>query len=593
MPYRRRVLLLQLPIPPAGLVPVHGNIPLAAGSLTLLARRRGLESDYQIELFPTPVVNTRGDQGLVEELLARQPWLVGFSCYVWNIDRTLWIAARLKQRRPDLRIVLGGPEITSDNTWVREHGPADYLVFGEGEQTFAELLAALASSPHREQPIPGLGLGSGAASPRLPLDDLNELSSPYLDGILDVAEEGTLFLETVRGCAFRCRFCYYPKSYPDLRFVAPERVRANLRHAAERGAREVVLLDPTLNQRPDFPAFVRLLADGNPGRQFTFFGELRAEGIDPAAARLLQAANFTEVEVGLQSVDRRTQELMGRPVNLRALERGVRALAQEGIRVKLDLILGLPGDTPDSVRRGLDFLHRLPPGCMAQVFPLSLLPGTSFRQQAAELGLTWQPRPPYHVLSTPTLSLEQLVTLMEEAQAALGTEFDPWPPPVTALPEAADGQSRGCRIDLDAGPTALPPPDRRAQAFVLCFRSAAFARRTPAAAELIARVLADNPHTTLQVTLEPVACPEQLTAPTLEPLLAACYGSTSYLDRYYTLQPAELLGAKRLVVLVPGAERDRLGPQWRRVVARYATLVWRHAPGPEDQLEDFEHAAPP
>ena len=152
----RVVVLVQLPIPPAGLVPVRHNIPLAAGYLKLLARRRGLEANYRIELLPVPLTNAGGDQALVEAILARQPWMVGFTCYVWNIERTLWIAARLKHRRPDLKIVLGGPEITADNAWVLQSRAIDYAAIGEGEQTFSELLGVLRE--HRLPPNPIAGL---------------------------------------------------------------------------------------------------------------------------------------------------------------------------------------------------------------------------------------------------------------------------------------------------------------------------------------------------------------------------------------------------------------------------------------------------
>jgi radical SAM superfamily enzyme YgiQ (UPF0313 family) len=593
---RPLVLLLQLAIPPAGAVPVRNNIPLAAGYLKLLARKRGFEKSYHIELLPVPLVNTGGDQGLVEAILAREPWMVGFTCYVWNIDRTLWIAEQLKRRRPDLWIVVGGPEITEDNAWVLEQAALDYAVVGEGEQTFAELLSALEGNARPPQPIPGLRvLPDGPPPlPRTPLAQLDEISSPYLDGILDAADERTLFLETVRGCAFRCRFCYYPKSYDSVYAVSAEKVLANLRHAAERGAEEVVILDPTLNQRRDFLDFLRLLARGNPNRQFTYFAELRAEGIDAESANLLRAANFSEVEVGLQSVDRRTQQLMDRPVNLRAVQRGVQAMLDTGIRVKVDLIIGLPGDTVDSVRRGLDFINRLPAGCGAQVFQLSILPGTAFRHDVQQLGLTYQPRPPYYVLGTPTLTLEQMVELMDEAQEALDLEFDPLPPPAMEWPCDEDDLIRRFRVDLDAAPCSLPPTERRAQAFVLWLRSAEFAKRSGAAADLIARVLADNPHTTLQVTLEPTACPEQLTADTLEPLRAACFRSLSYLDRFYCLQPSGRAAAKRLVVLVPLADRARLGMRWVETIGEYAALVWRAGSqsAPPIELDDFESLLP-
>src|SRR5205807_2366104 len=104
----------------------------------------------------------------------------------------------------------------------------------------------------------------------------------------------------------------------------------SLRHAHEHGVREVILLDPTLNQRRDFAAFLRLLARGNPEHRFTYFGELRAEGITAEIAALLREANFHEVEIGLQSTDTTAQQLMDRKNNMRAFERGVRAMLDAG-----------------------------------------------------------------------------------------------------------------------------------------------------------------------------------------------------------------------------------------------------------------------
>src|ERR1700730_2365452 len=104
-------------------------------------------------------------------------------------------------------------------------------------------------------------------------------------------------LETSRGCRYRCKFCYYWKSYDKTYYLADESIWESLRHAAERGAREVFLLDPTLNQRKDFADLLRLLAECNPGSRFSYFGELRAEGVTEETAQLLREANFAEVEV--------------------------------------------------------------------------------------------------------------------------------------------------------------------------------------------------------------------------------------------------------------------------------------------------------
>src|SRR5579883_1198081 len=184
MSARRRILLVQLPIPPAGHEPVRGNVPLAAGYLKLMARRRRLEAHYEIEILPANDANTLGDHALVRAILAQRPWLVGFTCYLWNIERTLWIAERLKEAQPDLRVMLGGPEVTADNAWVMEHPAVDFAAIGEGEQTFCELLAELGGSDCIGRPIDGLFARgadtAGSVAFRRPLPRLDEVSSPYL-----------------------------------------------------------------------------------------------------------------------------------------------------------------------------------------------------------------------------------------------------------------------------------------------------------------------------------------------------------------------------------------------------------------------------
>src|SRR6516165_11311499 len=85
---RRRVLLIQLPIPQPGMQPAEGNVPLAAGYLKLFARLGGLDDDYEIEILPARLANTLSDCGLAAEILARQPWMVGWTCYLWNVERS-------------------------------------------------------------------------------------------------------------------------------------------------------------------------------------------------------------------------------------------------------------------------------------------------------------------------------------------------------------------------------------------------------------------------------------------------------------------------------------------------------------------------
>ena len=504
----------------------------------------------------------------------------------------------------DIRMLIGGPEITADNGWVLERPEVDFAAIGEGEQTFCELLTSLQKADLPDRQIAGLYVSPALMRTirgewseekvargelplfRQPLPNLNEVSSPYLAGILDAADEQLMLLETLRGCIFKCKFCYYPKSYDDLYFVSREKIIANLGHAQRRGAREVVLLDPTLNQRRDFDGFLKLLADCNPEHQFKYFGELRAEGINNSTAQLLRAANFTQVEIGLQSIDPLAQELMDRKNHLKAFERGVRALRDEGISVKVDLIIGLPGDTCDSIRRSLHYLKDSNLYDEVQVFNLSVLPGTAFRHEARELGLEFQPVPPYYVLKTPTLDLADLYQLMDEAEELFDTEFDPLPEPQIPNLTLSTGPRPRCeawQIDLDAESkgvnstkpnSTLPPPDERTQAFTLWLKAEDFQVHSKSAQKFIEQILDENPHTTLQVILEPGKA-ASITASLLADFKWVCYSRTTYLDRFYSILPGAMKGSKCLVVLLEPCEEALLDPETIAAIDEFATIVWK------------------
>ncbi|MBK8975555.1 MAG: B12-binding domain-containing radical SAM protein [Planctomycetes bacterium] len=578
-----RALLTQLPIPPVGPEPIRGNVPLAAAYLKLYAQRHGAAEHCEIHILPATDANRLGDRALVDAVCAREPDLLGLSCYLWNVDRSLWLARRVKERLPGCAIVVGGPEITTDNAWVLAEPAVDFAVFGEGERTFAELLAWRTSGAERAglSRIAGLGWRDGRELrqnlPRTPMADLAAISSPYVEGILDAGEPEQLLLETVRGCVFRCKFCYYPKAYDSQHYLPDEHVLADLAHARARGAHEVFLLDPTLNQRPRFGEFVELLARGNPDGRLQLHGELRGEGLDAKLARRMRAAGFVEVELGLQSVDDTTQALMDRRNNLKAFERGARALREAGIRVKADLIVGLPGDTPESVRRGMRFLADGGLCDMAQVFRLGILPGTAFRRDAEHLGITFDPRPPYFVESTPTLSGDDIDALLAEAEDVFDCTFDPTPPPW--LPAADD---TGCTpvtcvaFDLDREPAALAqwrPPACAAHVFTLRFHAAEPFEHLPGMVAAVRALLADDPFTLLHVAIE---TGDEFPLDVIDALRAAAVRTERvYLERWLREPPG---AATRLSVVLPATAMHTIDADWTDALLELADLVWCDAP---------------
>src|SRR5262249_16200028 len=159
---------------------------------------------------------------------------------------------------------------------------------------------------------------------------------------------------------------------------------------------------------------------------------------------------------------------------------------------------------------------------------LSILPGTAFRHEAAELGLRFQPRPPYYLLQTPTLRREDLFGVMQEAQDLFGIEFDAQPPPILDGIQTPLADATG-RVDLDrAEQTVGGGTDRGAQACTLWLRAANFDVHRQRAVAVIAQLLDANPFTTLQVVLEvngatdSAAAARAIGAETLEALMAAC-----------------------------------------------------------------------
>ena len=299
---------------------------------------------------------------IAEAILASAPDVVGLSCYVWNV-RTLAAACReIKARRPETRLVLGGPEVGPVAAAVlRTCASADVVVRGEGERPFAELIARWTSGGRIDE-VAGITFRCGSAirdTPDAPiLADLNELPSPHLT-LTEGFDRRVICLETQRGCVFRCNFCFYNKdlSIRNRRFELG-RVEQELRHWLGRDVDEIYLMDPIFNlNAARAKAICRFIAAHNP-RRIAIHAEVWAEFIDAELAQLMRAANFQFVEVGLQSTDDTALATVERRLRLQQFVDGVAHLQRSGVPWELQLIFGLPGDTRESFRKSLNFASR-------------------------------------------------------------------------------------------------------------------------------------------------------------------------------------------------------------------------------------------
>lgn len=551
----KRLRLVQLPVPPPAALAATGNVPLAAGCLAVSARVHGLTSRLDVEVVSPDVTDVAGDTALADRLAADEPDFLGFSLYLWNVERSLHLAREVKRRSPRTRVLVGGPEVSPDNPFVLGLEGYDVAVTGEAEDTFAEVMGRLLDG-REVAGVPGVavrtpvGVGPFAPPPKANFP-LTQYPSPFTQGLVPVDPRRSTYVETVRGCRSSCTFCFYPRSSAVLRALDVAQSAQLVASVRDAGAREVVFLDPTFNHRPDFDALLDALVEVNASGSLTFFAEVRPEGLKAEHAKKLGRAGFTQLELGLQSVNPKTLKRVKRGGNPAKVAEAARMLHGEGIELLVDLIVGLPGDSRDDVLRGIDFLSENGLASEAQVFGLSLLPGTEMRATAAADGVTFDPAPPYRVLQTGTMSQDVLRETLREAERRLGRRLDEVPRPHLVERAADAAMPDVLRVDVDA-PISQQRPGAQHLALWLEARDP-FSSREVMARVIDAR-LALDPYATLDVVL--VAGGEfpldllALLRRTLD------RGTPSYASRALALRGENL--QRRVVIVVPkGAQLDR------------------------------------
>jgi anaerobic magnesium-protoporphyrin IX monomethyl ester cyclase len=397
---------------------VHNSLALPC----LAAACRGLEGVTTVIREFT--VNEPSDQ-VLRALVDEEADLAAFSCYIWNIGETLKLASDLKQIRPDIFIVLGGPEASFGVFELMTLHPAiDCVVRGEGEETFRELIAYLAGSDGGrdllEHVSTGITCRAGediVASPeRDVIKDLDSIPSPFSGGLTDLAKP-LVYYETSRGCPFSCAFCLSSLDR-EVRSFSMERIRCDLGILMDRGVQTVKFVDRTFNYsatRAD-EIWEFILGENRTSR---FHFEIAADLLTEENFRLLRQVppGIFRFEIGVQSGEDGTLQRVGRKGDLARLFANVRRLREEtGVVVHLDLVAGLPGeDYPGflrSLQRLIDLFYcgdnRRGEQFHIQVELLKVLKGSPMRKIAAEENYAFSAAPPYRVLRTPWLSFAEI-----------------------------------------------------------------------------------------------------------------------------------------------------------------------------------------
>jgi radical SAM superfamily enzyme YgiQ (UPF0313 family) len=575
------ILFVQLPPPRFSFVEPVTNIPLAAGFLAsalAAAQIPGLSAD----ILESEVVDVMGDAGLLKAIVARKPSILALTLYVWNVDRSLFLAANVKRMLPETKILVGGPEVTPDNGWLIGHPAVDAGVFGEGESRIRAAVQALLAD--------GAGAPAGsffrrpteaAVDLEVPLPwDLSACRYPYLDSRLAPARDGTIFLETVRGCPFRCAYCYYHKAFARVKFhpsTAIEEV-LDFAYSPDSPVREIYLMDPTFNAHKGFRSLLQSIARRRGTKDVALHTELRADLLNSDDVRLFLDAGLVSAEIGLQSVNPAALRRAARTGRPDKVSRGVGLLKDAGIEVTTGIILGLPDDTPNGFRDTLDWLKQTQAYSVVHPFVLSVLPGTDFRRSAQELGLKYEPRPPYYVRSTLTFPEHEFRPAMLECERVFDMEMDYIAPPVmvdsgpdvTHWDQAQYVSKWIVNLDRPDWANALASVAAKAtDPFSLWLRGA-FDEN--AILHILDKVASINPHTCLHVILELNGIPQ---IAFLDKALQIAAFPGHYLNRSYwpLYEDGDIISMNFWIILAdPHDTRKR-----RRVMDQYvstAGIIW-------------------
>ncbi len=346
---------------------------------------------------------------VIEQLFAQNPDVIAFTSYLFTADFTYQILARIKVLLPSAVLVGGGPEFLGNNEeFLRQHRYIDYVVRGEGEYVFYELLEAVFAS--RSLQISGLCfLNSQGHYVDNGLARIAEFQA------LVLSEESCFFdwtkpfvqLETTRGCFNSCKFCVSGNDKP-LRTHTLDVVKARIDRLAQRGIQDVRVLDRTFNSNTRRAIDMLSIFEEYP--QMNFHLELHPALLNEQINSKLKTLphGLLHIEAGIQSLDNKVLEASGRKGEKEAALRGLEFLCQlHNIETHTDLIAGLPYYELAQIYSDVNSLASLG-STEIQLETLKLLPGTQMRQQATELGISYSPVPPYEVLRTTHITTAQL-----------------------------------------------------------------------------------------------------------------------------------------------------------------------------------------
>ena len=333
---------------------------------------------------------------------AGQTQVIGFGVYIWNVLQTTELVRLLKQLRPGVKVVLGGPEVSHETESQEIVGLADHVITGWGDVSFPKLCMALVHGP---RPLMKIIQGEQP--------ELDQIELPYRHFNDDDLANRVLYVEASRGCPFKCEFCLSSIDKTAWAFDL-DPFLSELELLYKRGARNFKFVDRTFNLKIDasikiLQFFLDRLEQNGSESLFVHF-EVIPDHLPDRLKNLIAQfpPGVLQFEVGIQTFNLDVQKRISRRQDNAQTEANLRwLLTSSNAHLHTDLIFGLPGETLDSFALGFDRLIEIGPQEI-QLGILKRLRGTPLSRHTHPFEMVYDEKPPYVVRQTSVLDPQTL-----------------------------------------------------------------------------------------------------------------------------------------------------------------------------------------
>lgn len=352
---------------------------------------------------------------ILGDIFKKKPDVIGFSCYIWNIEMVIGIMGELYKVLPHIQIWLGGPEVSYRPSELLEEYPyVKGIMVGEGEKSFLNLMEHYIDYKKPLSEIRGILYreDNGTIKTNSPAEimDMSTIPFPFED--LDKFENRIIYYESSRGCPFSCSYCLSSVE-KRVRFRDVDLVKEELKHFLDCKVPQVKFVDRTFNCNHKHTMEIWKFIYENDNGITNFHFEIAADLLNETELDLIgkMRPGLIQLEIGIQSTNPETLNAIDRTMDLEKLAKIVdRINKNENVHQHLDLIAGLPFENYESFGRSFNEVYAMRPNQLQLGF-LKLLSGTVMDQKKGEYNIVYQESPPYEVLYTKWLGFDEILRL--------------------------------------------------------------------------------------------------------------------------------------------------------------------------------------